>query len=59
MTNKEANEALSTAIKITSEENPNVYVLQRSRDAARKMEDILFSVGCAKRTVATLQYFKD
>ena len=58
-TNKKANEALSAAIIITSEENLNVHGLRRCRDAARKMEDALFSVGGAERISATLRYFKD
>ena len=58
-THKNANEALSAAIKITSEENLNMHGLWQCNNAARIMKDILFSVGDAKRVVAALRCFND
>ncbi len=56
---KKANEVLLAAIKETSEGQLNANHTRRCQDAARKMEDILFSAGGAERVVKTLQYFKD
>ena len=58
-TKEKANEALSAAITKCSEGSVNEYGLRGCRDAAQKMEDVLFGVGGAERLVATLQYFKD
>ena len=53
-----ANEEMLAAIKESSERDLTSKRHRSCEDAARKMEDILFSVGDTKRVVNTLQYFK-
>lgn len=54
-----ANEEMLAAIKESSERDLTSKRHRSCEDAARKMEDVLFSVGGAERVVKTLQYFKD
>ena len=54
-----ANQELVAAIEESGEGDLNLKRYRNCEDAARKMEDILFSVGGAERVVKTLQYFKD
>ena len=56
---RKADQAIAAALESTSEGNLNAVMMKRSREAANKMEDILFSVGGAERIIATLRYFKD
>lgn len=56
---RKADQAIAAALESTSEGNLNAVMMKRSREAAKKMEDILFSVGGAERIIATLRYFKD
>jgi hypothetical protein len=57
--NKRANAQVSNAILAAREGSLPPRAMRSCRDAARKMEDILFSAGGAERVVATLRYFKD
>ena len=54
-----ANEEMLAAIQESSERDLTSKRHRSCEDSARKMEDILFSVGGAERFVKTLQYFKD
>ena len=54
-----ANQEMMAAIKESGEGDLNLKRYRCCEDAARKMEDILFSVGDVERVVKTLQYFKD
>ena len=54
-----ANAKVKAVIAETEEGNLNEYTMRSCRDAARKMEDLLFSVGGTTRLVATLQYFRE
>ena len=50
-----ANEEMLAAIKESSERDLTSKRHRSCEDAARKMEDVLFSVGGAERVVKTLQ----
>jgi len=54
-----ANEEILAAIREATKGQLNVNQNRSCHDAARKMEDILFSASGAERVVRTLQYFKD
>ena len=54
-----ANEEVLAAIKESYEGELNANKNRSCHDAARRMEEILFSAGSAVRIVKTLQYFKD
>ncbi len=58
---KKANEAILSVISESSEGDAikKKSVILSCRKAARKIEDVLFSVGGAERIVSTLRYFKD
>ena len=57
-TNK-ANAEIQAAISETREDDLNKYTMRSCREAARKMEEVLFSVGGAKRLVTTMRYFRE
>ena len=50
---------INALITITDEDDLNKNAMRSCREAARKMEKILFSVGGAKRLVTTLRYFRE
>ena len=54
-----ASEAIRAAIDEAGEGTLTATNRRSCNDAARKMDDILFSAGGAERVVKTLQYFKD
>jgi len=54
-----ANEEIQAAIKEACEGELNANKNRSCHNAARRMEEILFTVGGAERVVKTLQYFKD
>ena len=54
-----ANEEVLAAIKESYEGELNANTNRSCHDAARRMEEILFSAGGAVRVVKTLLYFKD
>ena len=58
-TTKKATEEIAKALKNACEGELKSHNLRTCKNAARKMEDILFSVGGAERIMATLRYFKD
>ena len=53
-----ATEEIEAAISSTSEGKLNEHIMKRCREASRKMEDLLFSVGGVERIVTTLRYFR-
>ena len=57
-TSDRANTEIKSMVSETTDGVLNKYALRSCREAARKMEDLLFTVGGAERIVATLQYFK-
>ena len=57
--NKKADTQLEAAIEKASEGALPNSALRQCREAAKKMEDLLFSTGGAERVVATLNIFKD
>ena len=56
---KKANEDIMEAIKETGEGDQNLHVLWSCRDAARKMEDVLFPAGGSERIVCTQRQLED
>ena len=58
-THAKADARIQEAVKAAVEGDLNTNSLRRCREAAQKMEEILFTVGGAERLIATLRYFKD
>ena len=58
-TAEKADERIRRAVRVATEGDLNNNSLRRCREAAQKMDEILFSVGGAERLVATLRYFKE
>ena len=58
-TNKRATEEIAKVLEEACEGELKKHNMRSCKVAARKMEEILFSVGGAERIMATLRYFKD
>ncbi len=56
---KKANAEIIAAIDESTESDFSVSATRHCREAAQKMEDLLFSVGGAERIVTTLRFFKE
>ena len=56
---RRANDEIKAAIAEIEEDDLNKYAMRSCREAARKMEEILFTAGGAKRIVTTLRYFRE
>ena len=56
---KKATKEIEKAISDTANTELNMHSLRKCRDAASRMEDILFSTGGAERIVTTLRFFRE